>query len=594
MKSIKNVLLFSSLLLLSLFLTSCMTETPSKQKKAQASEQMQPQPAGSTEVAPPAVNAAPASLPVRYQTASYLVDDTANEPIATSEESKLKVGARITSTRGPQPLWDILKRLASLKGMNVSWASDVDRSVLVDVDINANDDFYEAIDNMLRQVNFFHEMEGNTIIVKYRETRQFQIAMPFIKSNYATGTGGNVLGNDEVSSNIDGTIKLKSLENDFDLWKNIETNLNTIMDVWSIRQSEVDEVAANNAGAAADGTAIAGADNATTEETAASAESTRSTSKGNAFYIIDKPVGLITVTAPRPLLAKMDEYFTSLKKHLYQQISIEAKIIEVQLRDASSIGINWSSVLKNFNLSGVVEFGTGGLLGQVYPFTYSNDQVVGDRTYSDDRSSYTKTINPGQFVSKISMAAAGFDVFLNALNEQGDTKILSNPKISVMNGQPAMITVGRNVTYIKEVSADRTTNSGGGGSDFITYTAETERILSGVGMALTATILGKDQIVMNLVPITSELQEPIEYRQLGADGAEIGLPVVNVREMSTTVKVKDGEMLVIGGLISDVEDNKGEFAPILGDVPILKYLFGYEEKEHLKRELIILLRPRII
>jgi general secretion pathway protein D/MSHA biogenesis protein MshL len=572
-----------------------MTETPSKQKKAEASEQLQPQPAGTAEVAPPpAVQAAPASLPVRYQTASYLVDQEADEDIAMPEESKLRVGARITSTRGPQPLWDIFKRLASLKGMNVSWASDVDRNVLVDVDINADDDFYEAIDNMLRQVDYFYEMQGKTIVVKYRETRQFQIAMPFIKSNYATGTGGNVLGNDEVSSNIDGTIQLKSLENDFDLWKNIETNLNTIMDVWSIRQSEVDEVAGNNADAAADGTAIAGADNATAEETAASAESTRGTSKGNAFYIIDKPVGLITVTAPRPLLAKMDEYFTSLKKHLYQQISIEAKIIEVQLRDASSIGINWSSVLKNFNLSGVVEFGTGGLLGQVYPFTYSNDQVVGDRTYSDDRSSYTKTINPGQFVSKISMAAAGFDVFLNALNEQGDTKILSNPKISVMNGQPAMITVGRNVTYIKEVSADRTTNSGGGGSDFITYTAETERILSGVGMALTATILGKDQIVMNLVPITSELQEPIEYRQLGADGAEIGLPVVNVREMSTTVKVKDGEMLVIGGLISDVEDNKGEFAPILGDVPILKYLFGYEEKEHLKRELIILLRPRII
>ncbi|MBW2684193.1 MAG: type II and III secretion system protein, partial [Deltaproteobacteria bacterium] len=109
-----------------------------------------------------------------------------------------------------------------------------------------------------------------------------------------------------------------------------------------------------------------------------------------------------------------------------------------------------------------------------------------------------------------------------------------------------------------------------------------------------ATILGKDEIIMNLVPITSELEEPIEYRQLGSDGGEIGLPIVRVREMSTTVKVKNGEMLVIGGLISDVQDNKGEFAPILGDIPLLRYLFGYEEKEHLKRELIILLRPRII
>ncbi len=161
-----------------------------------------------------------------------------------------------------------------------------------------------------------------------------------------------------------------------------------------------------------------------------------------------------------------------------------------------------------------------------------------------------------------------------------------------MNGQPALITVGRNVTYIDSITADRSTGNVGG--DLITYTAETERILSGIAMALTATILGDDEIIMNLVPITSELEEPIEYRTLGSDGGEIGLPIVRVREMSTTVKVKNGEMLVIGGLISDVQDNKGEFAPILGDIPLLRYLFGYEEKEHLKRELIILLRPRII
>ncbi|MBW2659781.1 MAG: type II and III secretion system protein, partial [Deltaproteobacteria bacterium] len=240
MKSIKSVILFSSLLLLSLFLASCMTETPSKQKKAQASEQLQPQPAGNAEVVPaPAAPAAPASLPVRYQTASYLVDQEADEDIAMPEESKLKVGARISSTRGPQPLWDILKRLAALKGMNVSWASDVDRSVLVDVDINADDDFYEAIDNMLRQVDFFHEMEGNTLVIKYRETRQFQIAMPFVKSNYSTGTGGNVLGNSDISTNVDGTIELQSKGNEFDIWANIQSNLDTIMDVWSVRQGQV-------------------------------------------------------------------------------------------------------------------------------------------------------------------------------------------------------------------------------------------------------------------------------------------------------------------------------------------------------------------
>ena len=75
----------------------------------------------------------------------------------------IKVGATIRSTTGPQPLRDILKRLAALKGMNISWASDVDQNALVDVDINANDDFHEAIDHLLRQINYFHDTKGITL-----------------------------------------------------------------------------------------------------------------------------------------------------------------------------------------------------------------------------------------------------------------------------------------------------------------------------------------------------------------------------------------------------------------------------------------------
>ena len=163
-----------------------------------------------------------------------MVDSVGDEDLELGgEDSALKVGATIKSTRGPQPLWDILKRLAALKKMNVSWASDVDQNVLVDVDINANDDFYEAIDNLLRQVDYFHEMQNNTIIVKYKEVRQFRIAMPFVNSEYSTGTGGNVLGSNDASSNIDGTIMLKSTGNTFDIWENIQSNMDKIIALWN-------------------------------------------------------------------------------------------------------------------------------------------------------------------------------------------------------------------------------------------------------------------------------------------------------------------------------------------------------------------------
>ncbi len=117
--------------------------------------------------------------------------------------------------------------------MTVSWASDVDKNVLVDVNIGADDDFYLAIDNLLRQVDYYHEREGSTIVVRYKETRQFHLAMPFTKHLYETATGGNVLGSNEAASNIEGTIRLDSRGNEFDIWKNVELNMKTILDVWS-------------------------------------------------------------------------------------------------------------------------------------------------------------------------------------------------------------------------------------------------------------------------------------------------------------------------------------------------------------------------
>jgi len=511
----------------------------------------------------PVANDMPSSsLPVQYQKPSYMVDSADKVELdSQADDVVLKVGARISSNK-KVALREIMKPLASQKRLNISWASDVNQDALVDVDIKADDDFYKAIDNILRQVDYFYELQGSTIVIKYRETKQFHIAMPFTKQAFSTGAGGNVLGGDVggegIAKNVEGTIKLVSEKNEFDIWSNIKANMDSILKVEHTKKitSLKDEPASEDAGKTK---ANEGSQNVTTEvEVTGGAEN---------YYLIDKPVGLITVTAPRPILEKVEAYFKSLHKEIYKQISIEAKIIEVQLIDSSSIGINWDSVLKNFQITGSVEFGDSGSI-------FSWNPTTGETT------------SP-RLVSNISINGANFEAFLNALKTEGNTKILSNPKISVLNGQPAMITVGQNITYIDSIEVDVDTETG-----LRTYTAETANILSGVGLALTATVLDNNEIIMNLMPVTSELQGEIAYRSVGE--GEVGLPIVNVREMSTTVRVKNGDMLVIGGLISDVNDNTGSFAPVVGDVPLLKYLFGYEEKTKNKRELIVLLKPRII
>lgn len=548
-----------------------------------------------------------AQLPVQYQKPSYQVSTANNDSLdEVTADVSIKVGASIRSTQGPQPLWDILKRLAALKKMSVSWASDVDQNVLVDVDISADDDFYNAVKNLLRQVDFYHEMQGSTIVVRYKETRQFHVAMPFTKSLYETATGGNVLGSNDAAANIEGTIRLDSRGNEFDIWQNIQDNMDAILDTWST-------AAITEAAAATDPDSDASNSTATV---------TRQVSASGNRYTIDKPVGLITVHAPRPLLNKLDIYFKNLKRELYKQVSIEAKIIEVHLDDHSSIGLNWNLLLQNLSvLGGQYTFGENqtksydnGATGSTQnDSTYNTtdtrnralDYTAADSLTSDARttntiltatdnvlsatsaaSSVAKLITSGG-AAAVSLAAFTFDSFLNAVKEQGQTTILSNPKLSVLNGQPALITVGRNVTYIDSIESDVNNETG-----TISYTVETERVLSGVGMALTANILDDDEIILNLVPVTSELVEPIEYKDVGL--GTVGLPIINVREMSTTVKVRDGEMLVIGGLISNVDEEDGTFIPGTSNLGIFKYLFGYEEKTSRKRELIILLKPRII
>ena len=557
-----------------IFLASCAKQeatppeaakAPTEEVLAEAKQQPVPQP---TETA---------QLPVRYQSASYFTqDEKASDMIGEdAEDYEIKVGANISSTKGPQPLWDILKRLANLKGMTVSWASDVDQNVLVDVNISAEDNFYNAIDNLLRQVDYFHEMKDKAIIVKYRETKKFNIAVPNMKGGYTSNVGGNFLASSgEVASGSEGTVKVVSTDNKFDVWENIEKNMDAIMQEWRTQKTEQQEVISTEQKPAD----AKSEDKGTAEKTQ---QATRQVSLGGSYYTIDKSVGMITVTAPRPLLEKIESYIENLKKELYRQVVIEAKIIEVTLQDNSKIGLDWGQILKDFNLSGIVEMGTGGALGQVWPWNPPKDPKAG--------ANYPTTY-PDSFVYRVSMAAVPFSVMLNALNEQGEATVLSNPKMTVLNGQPAVISVGKDVKYISSIesevnSEDNSTN----------YTVETDSIVQGIAFGVMASIIDDDSVILHLTPITTDLVgDTIEYRQVGFTGTEIGLPVVQVREMSTMVQVNNGEMLIIGGLISSVEGKTEDFAPVVGDIPLIRYLFGVEEKRMEKKELVILLTPRII
>lgn len=532
----------------------------------------------------------PVQLPSRYQNPGYLASRTAlgDDLGDTPAEFQIRVGATIKSMSGPQPLWDVLKRLANLKGMTVSWASDVDQNYLVDVDINAQDLFQDAVANLLRQADYFYEMNGKTIVVKNKTTKVFHVGVPYVKGNYTSNVGGNFLPKQKGGTlDTEGTVKLQSDKNEYDLWTNIQKNLDVILDVAAAERAALaaskEEAAAR---AAAEEAKQTGQPQPVVETKAAAKkdEGTQRAEDGG-FYVVDKAVGTITVTAKPSVMATVERYFEDLKRQIYRQIAIEAKIIEVILSDRSKIGIDWSSVLENFNINGVVRFGdpTFSKVKEDGKFDPNSLTNVG-RVYT-----VAGLVN-NKLVRDVGLADLNFGALINALDQQGRTKILSNPKLTVLNGQPALISVGTVTKYISEVEREEDDNNR------VTYSVETDSVTEGVSMGVIATIIDDHNMIMQLTPITSELVGGVINKERIGDNQEmsIGLPVINMREMSTTVRVGDGEMLIIGGLIDSMQANNEKFAPVVGKIPIIKYLFGYEEKETNKRELVILLAPKIL
>ncbi len=491
-----------------------------------------------------AAQESPGSLPVRFQRPSYLIqgDGASPPPGLTAEDTPaIPVGADISSAAGAVPLRDIMRRLAGMKKMNISWASDVDQNLMVDVDIQAEDDFFEALDNILRQVDYYHEVQRNTIVIKYRETKRFQIAMPFMTSSYNSGVGGDVLGAGGAagagSSSLVGNIQLTSNDNKFDIWENIRQNLDQLLGIWE------ETVPVSTAGASEE----PGQQQTTTR---------RNVQAGKGYYTIDKPVGQITVTAPRPLLLQIESYISSLRDQLFRQVSIEAKIIEVSLDEDHRSGIDWTGVLRGKNL----DFELFGPQGIIYPSS------------------------PARWVTKTTIGSNPFQLLLDAIEGQGDANVLANPKISVLNGQPAMITVGETFRYISEVAV--TVNEGG-----TSTSVSTDTVMSGLGLAVLPTITDDDEIVLSLTPVTSQVSEIAER---AFSGLTIQLPTINIRELNTIVRVKNGDTLMIGGLIDSRDSTDSTRVPFLGKIPGLGKLFRHDTKTTRKKELVILLQPRII
>ena len=442
------------------------------------------------------------------------------------------------------PLGDVLHIIANASGLNLL----VDRDVPLDQPMTLslrNATAEDALKTVFSSADCFYTITNNVLKVESVGTRVFELGHPALVNSYSMDVGGNISGAGMSGSITSGS---KSDAKAHDFWGAMETSLAGIMD-------KRDTAAAGDS----------------------KSKATNRSGGGQAQQgiTINRLTGTIMVTASRKNLEKVERYLENVRKVLNRQVMIEARIIEVSLSEGLNYGIDWSFLETYKELgNGVANAGFGAL-------------NIGSTKLSDATAAAA-----GSSKFQLGITKANFQGLLTALKTQGNIKTLSNPKINVMNGHASILTVGTNTSYLSKVTTTTTATAAG---NAISFTPETSSVLSGMIIGIVPYISERGDITLNITPITSDLVD-LKDKTFGSAGNQITItiPTVALREMTTTVKLRDGQMVIIGGLISKKESTNEDKIPLIGDIPYLGKLFTHSSTTESRSELVLLLRPHIV
>jgi MSHA type pilus biogenesis protein MshL len=407
------------------------------------------------------------------------------------------------------------------------------------------------------------------LFVKAHDTKVFEVGIPPVVQGYNVEVGGDIFGgvtgniapsstggtggtgssgtSGSTSTPIKGTISqtLKSDEATFKFWDSVENSITGLLGQGSV----------------------------------ASPGQTAKIRTGEEHFTVNRLTGTIIVTATRKNLERVEQFLTKIRKVMNRQVLIEAKVIEVTLAQGYQFGIDWNLTL---NLAGKwagsVGLGTSGFSTVVPPTSPVFSIATG-------QGGVTRTFSAGTIES------INITTLVNALEQQGDVRLLSNPRINMMNGQTAMLMVGRNTAYISSIES--TTLQGT--NPVVTFTVGTSSVLSGITIGIVPFVNDVGEISLTITPILSELVQ-LDTKNIGSplNQLQISLPTVDLRELSTTAKVRDGQVVVIGGLTARRERVKENQTPFLGKLPLLGGLFRSSDRGEISTELVIILQPVLL
>lgn len=483
------------------------------------------------------------------------------------------------------PVRDLLFALARDAKLNV----DIHPGISGSVTLNAIDQTLpQLLARITRQVDLRFELDGPNLVVMPDSPFLRHYKVDYV--NLSRNVSGTVATNTQISTsasgsggaesslgsgNISSTRVENSSRNQF--WESLEKNIKDIL-------RETDKVLPE--GSSEEEEEFAGAFSGTPQQQPASRAGNRNqaqpglsegqargtrvirrtTFREAASVIVHPESGVITVRATGRQHERIQEFIDKVSLAARRQVMIEATIVEVELGDGYQQGIEWSRIWAG-----------------------------GDKRFGVTPTTATGGVNPSltPFVLSFVNQANPLDMTLNLLQSFGTAKVLSSPRLSVLNNQTALLKVVENVVYFS-IKADVTPGNANTNA-IVAYTTTPQTVSVGLVMTVTPQISDNDSIILNVRPTISSIAAMVKDPNPDIPSTVSNeIPQIRTREIESVLRVTSGDIAVLGGLMEDRIDYKTGRVPVLGQVPLAGELFTSRNNSARKSELVIFLRPIVI
>lgn len=453
------------------------------------------------------------------------------------------------------------------------------------VTINAiNQPLDSILKRISEQLGFVYVLKRNQIVIKpdYPEWRSYKIDYVNITKTSTESIDMQM----SVSSSTDGAATVNNpsttsvkVESKHLFWENLKQNIEILAQVNPldafreefVQRKMMNDATAKGNGATTTNSPVFGDSVASNGDFQASQKSALS-SKISVNTLVNPEAGMIAVYATDARHKEIKKYIDEVVNRVERQVFIEATVVEVELNDTYQAGIDWDFVNTKF-------FGNNGGITLSSPFSGpSNGFSIG-------------TIDP--FTSGTGPFKTGnWDITSNIklLSEFGDSKVLSSPKIMAINNQTALLKVVKNLVYFT-VEAD---SSAEGGVSQTTYTTEIHSLPVGFTMSVTPFVTDSDEVILNVRPTISKKVDSVKDPNPSLTVIQSEIPVIQEKEMSSVLRLRNKQTAVIGGLIEDYNANLKTGTPGVSEIPFFGDLFSVRDDNANKKELVIFIRPIIV